>query len=91
MAQPGTSTIVQYVRDCDFVLTYHVQRSWHRGAFVETARWLAPGGIAAIRREPLPFGTPPGPLGYGRADMIAGGFVKPALHTFDSLPYLSLT
>ncbi len=90
MAQQGTSTIVQYVRTGDVVTAYHVQRSWYRGAFVETARWLAPGGIAAMRREPVPFGTPPGPLGYDRADLIAGGFIKPALHTFDSHPYLAL-
>ncbi len=68
MAQPGTSTIVQYVREGDLVTAYCVHRSWYRGQFVETARWVVPGGIAAIRREPL--GLPPGPLGYGREERV---------------------
>jgi hypothetical protein len=89
MSQQGTSTIVQYVRQGDLVTAWHVQRSWYRGAFVETARWLAPGGIAALKRE-VTYGIAPGPLAYGRRDLIAGGFIKPALHTFDSHPYLSL-
>lgn len=84
----GTSTIVQYVREGDLVTAWAVQRSWQRGVFVETARWQVP--FSSLRREPVPFGTPPGPLGYGREDLIAGGVIKPALHTFDSHPYLSL-
>lgn len=89
MIKSGTSTIVQYAREGDMVTAYVVQRTWYRGAFVETARWVVPGGISAIRRETT-YGIPPGPLGYGREDLILGGLVKPAGHTYNSLPYLSL-
>jgi hypothetical protein len=89
MERQGTSTIVQYVRDGDLVTAYMVHRSWYRGQFTETARWLVPGGIPVLRREPV-YGLAPGPLGYGRADLLAGGVIKPALHTFDGHPFLSL-
>lgn len=90
MERQGTSTIVQYIREGDVVTAHVVHRSWYRGAFVETARWLVPGGIRSLRREPTVYGLPPNPLGYGRADLILGGVIRPALHTFDSHPYLSL-
>lgn len=86
MSHQGTSTIVQYVREGDFVNAFAVQRSWHRGRFVETARWRVP--FTHLRREPTDL--PPGPLGYGRDDLLAAGFVKRAGHTFEHLPYLSL-
>lgn len=84
MMREGTSTIIQYVREGDVVAPFCVQRSWIRGAFVETARWRVP--FAHLYREPLPLG----PLGYGRDDLIAGGFIKPYERTLDGIPYLSL-
>lgn len=89
MERQGTSTIVQYVRTGDRVEAFHVHRSFNRGAFAETARWPVPGGISSLRRETV-YGLEPAPLGYNRADLIAGGYVKPALYTFDALPFLSL-
>jgi hypothetical protein len=88
MERQGTSTIIQYVRDGDIVTPYAVHRAWHHGEFRETARWRVP--FTQLKREPVPFGTPPGSLAYGRQDLVAGGFTKPALHTFDSHPYLAL-
>lgn len=89
MSKLGTSTIVQYERAGDIVVAHFVLREWRGSTLVEIARWLVPGGIGALKREAT-YGTPPGPLGYGRADLIAGGVIKPALHTFDSHPYLAL-
>lgn len=88
MQPQGTSTIVQYTRVGDVVTAHFVHRSWFRGKFVETARWLVPGGIRAIVREPIPL--PVGPLGYGREDLLASGLVKPSLYAFDALPCLRL-
>jgi hypothetical protein len=88
--QTGTSTIVQYVREGDMVTAYYVQRSWHAGRFGETARWRANIAQMYRDREVEVPGLPPGPLTYGRADLLAAGAVKPACCTFDHLPFLSL-
>jgi hypothetical protein len=82
----GTSTIVQYVREGEIVVAYAVQREWCRGRFLETARWRVPW--TQLQRETF-YGAP-GPLGYGRADLIAGGVIKPAGHSYEQLPFLSL-
>jgi hypothetical protein len=84
--QTSTSTIVQYVREGDHVSAYRVERSWS-GERMNMCIW--PIAIESLRRDPMPS-IPPGPLGYGRADLLAAGVIKPALHTLDGLPFLSL-
>lgn len=87
MDRQRTSTIIVYVRKGDTVTPQAVYRSWYRGAFVETSRCRVPW--SQIRREPM-YDVPVGPLGYGRAELVAGGFVKPSLYMFDALPCLHL-
>lgn len=80
------STIVQYVREGNFVRAYFVTRVWRDGR-IDVCDF-DDADLTRFCREPVP--APPGPLGYGRADLLAAGVIKPAGHTFDHLPFLAV-